>query len=287
MTTPQRIQIRKLLTQAGINVKSGEELAAMPAFVAKLKELAHAAGGEAPKPAIPDQSLTEEVRLASGNEQLLVAYNNRDELKARIDEWEQTGKKITDRWPVWNELQSVLLHAGHVKAADEAREQTDAILRERLLLGEPDPIKPLVKTVESTLRGELTTKHKLYNDRLAEGMQELESDSSWQQLDEAQRSAILRECGIESIDGLSIATQEELIAALRAYPIASWDDRIAALAGRFATAREKAVKLLEPEAVTIELPRRTLKTQDDVKQWVEEVMTQMIAAVEKGPVVIK
>lgn len=287
VSTPQRIQIRKLLTQAGITVKPSEELAAMPAFIAKLKELVQAAGGEPPKPALPDLLLIEEMRLASGNEQLLAVYNNRDELKARLDEWEQTGKKIADRWPVWNELQSVLLHAGHVKAADEAREQADAILRERLLLAEPDPIKPLVKSVESSLRSELTTKQTLYKDRLADGMRELEADSSWPLLDEEQRSTILHECGVESVEGLPIATQEELIAALRAYPIASWDDRIAALTGRFAAARERAVKLLEPEAVTFEVPRRTLKTHDDVKQWVEEVMAQMIAALEKGPVVVK
>lgn len=287
VTTPQRIQIRKLLQQVGISVQSGEELSVMPQFIGKLSELINAAGGEAPKPHTPDKSLIDEIRLASGNEQLLVVYNRRDDLKERIDDWDATGKKIAARWPVWSVLQSVLLHAGHVKAADEAREQADAILRERLLLTEPDPITPLVKSVEGTLRKELTAKHNLYSTRLTEGMHDLESDASWMQLTDVQRSAIARECGIEAIGELAVATHEELIGALRSYPIASWDDRIEALPGRFARAREKAAKLIEPATVTIELPRRTLKTQEDVKVWVEEVMAQMIAAVEKGPVIIK
>ncbi|TWT48943.1 BREX system P-loop protein BrxC [Botrimarina hoheduenensis] len=287
VTTPQRIQIRKLLPQVDISVKPGEELGAMPQFVTKLKELGALAGGEAPRPLVPDQTLAEEIRLASGNEQLLVVYNSREELKSHIDEWQATGKKIAARWPIWSELQSVLLHAGHVKAADEAREQADAILRERLLLAEPDPITPLVKSVEGTLRSELTTKHTLYNERLSEGMKTLEADALWQQLSSEQQTAVKHDCGIEAIAEISVATQEELIGALRDYPVASWDDRIEALPGRFARAREKTAKLVEPDAVTVELPRRTLKTRDDVKQWVEEVMAQMIAAVEKGPVVIK
>lgn len=59
---------------------------------------------------------------------------------------------------------------------------------------------------------------------------------------------IARQCDIQAIGELQMATQAELIAGLKAYPVSSWDDRIDALSGRFSRARELAAKLLEPGA---------------------------------------
>ncbi|MFV2070173.1 MAG: hypothetical protein ACC645_24665 [Pirellulales bacterium] len=287
VTAPQRIQVRKLFQQVGLSVKSNEELAAIGPFVDKLTQLAESAGGEAPKPEVPDKATIDEIRLASGNEQLLVIYGRREELKQSIEDWKTTAKKITERWPAWQQLQGLLAHAGHIKAADEARQQAEAIENQRLLLANPDPITPLVKSVEDTLRQELTGKHAAYCQQLKKRSGDLEADDSWQQLSEQQRGALARQCGIEAIDDLHIATQEELIAAMKAYPITSWDDRIDALTGRFARARELAAKELEPETQAVEVPRRTLKTAEDVQAWMDETAKVLNEAVAKGPVVIK
>lgn len=287
VTAPQRIQVRKLFQQVKLSVKSGEELATVPQFLEKLTLLADSAGGDAPKPEIPNKSSLDDIRLAGGNEQLLVIYSRREELKQSIDDWETTSKKITERWPVWQQLQGLLVHAGHIKAADEARQQAEAIENQRLLLATPDPITPLVKSVEDTLRQELTAKHGTYSQRLKERSDGLAADDSWQQLSEDQQAAISKQCDIEPIEDLHIATQDELITAMRSYPVSSWDDRIDALTGRFARAREKAAKELEPETQSVEVPRRTLKTTDDVTAWLDEAGKMLNEAVAKGPVVIK
>ena len=287
VTVPQRIQIRKRFQQAKVPFNSNEELAAIPQFIEKLTQLADAAGGDAPKPEPPDKSSIDDIRLASGNEQLLVIYSRREELKQLIDDWETTCKKITERWPKWQQLRGLLAHAGHIKTADEARQQTEAIENQRLLLATPDPITPLVKSVEDTLRKELTSKHGAYCQRLKERTEELAGDDSWKQLSEDQQSAISKQCDIEPIGDLQIATQEELITAMQSCPISSWDDRIDALTGRFSRAREMAARELEPETQSIEVPRRTLKTTDDVTAWLEEAGKVLNEAVAKGPVVIK
>jgi hypothetical protein len=287
VTAPQRIQVRKLFQQVKLSVKSGEELAAVPQFIEKLTQLVDAAGGEAPKPERPSKSSIEDIRLASGNEQLLVIYSRREELKQSIDDWETTGKKITERWPAWQQLQGLLAHAGHIKAADEARQQAEAIENQRLLLATPDPITPLVKSIEDTLRQELKTKHGAYCQRLKERSDQLATDDSWQQLAEDQQAAIRKHCDIKPIEDLHIATQGELIAAIQSYPISSWDDRIDALTGRFARAREEAAKELEPKTQSVEVPRRTLKTAGDVAAWLEETGKVLNEAVAKGPVVIR
>jgi hypothetical protein len=287
VTTPQRIQVRKLFQQVKLPAKSGEELASVPQFIEKLTQLADSAGGEAPKPEPPNKSSLDDIRLASGNEQLLVIYSRREELKQLIDDWDLTCKKIDERWPGWQQLQGLLAHAGHIKAADEARQQTEAIENQRLLLATPDPITPLVKSVEDTLRMELTSKHGAYSQGLSDRAAELAADDSWSQLSEDQQSVISKQCDIEPIESLQIATQDELITAMQSYPISSWDDRIDALTGRFSRAREKAAKELQPDTQSVEVPRRTLKTTDDVKAWLDETGKVLNEAVAKGPVVIK
>jgi hypothetical protein len=287
VTAPQRIQIRKLFQQVGLSVKSNEELAAMGQFIDKLNQLADNAGGDAPRPEVPDKSSIDEIRLASGNEQLLVLYSRREELRQSIEDWETTGKKIRERLPAWQQLLRLLAQAGHVKAAEEARQQAAAIEKPRLLLTNPDPITPLVKSVEDTLRQELKAKHTAYCDRLNERRGELDKDESWQQLSDEQREKTTKQCDIEAVSALHIATQDDLIKAISDYPITSWDDRIDALSGRFAKARELAAKELEPKTQAIEVPRRTLKSADDVQAWLDETGKLLTAAVTKGPVVIK
>ncbi|MFN9943843.1 MAG: hypothetical protein ACK56I_30655, partial [bacterium] len=93
VTTPQRIQIRKVMQRLGIQANQGEELAFVPAFLQKALELAEQAGGESPRPEKPKTTSLEEIRLSAGNEQLLGIYNRRDELKTSFDQWEDLGKR--------------------------------------------------------------------------------------------------------------------------------------------------------------------------------------------------
>jgi hypothetical protein len=94
VTTPQRIQIRKLLQQVACQAKQNEELAVMPEFLQKLSALAEDAGGDAPRPAKPNTSHLDDIRRAAGNEQLLAIYNLRDELKQQIDDWQALNDSI-------------------------------------------------------------------------------------------------------------------------------------------------------------------------------------------------
>lgn len=287
VTVPQRIQIRKGFQQVGIVASPSEELASVGLFITKLTDLADSAGGEAPRPEPVDKSTIDEIRLASGNEQLLTIYGRREELKSAVTAWEDAARKIKQRMPAWEKLQQLLAQAGNLKTAEEARQQSEAIKESRLLLSDPDPITPLVKTVEDTLRSELTAKHAVYQERINKEHEHLDSDSSWKQLDPVQQEKFLAECDIKDPGPLNIAKQEELVTALHAYPITSWADRIDAVSSRFDKVRETAAKYLEPKTTSMELPRRTLHNQDEVTAWVEEVKAQLEQAVAKGPIIIK
>ena len=83
----------------------------MPQFLQKMLELADQAGGEAPKPARPDTTFLDEIRLTAGNEQLLALYNRRDELSTSIDNWTDLAERIAKRWPNWIRLKRLIAHA--------------------------------------------------------------------------------------------------------------------------------------------------------------------------------
>lgn len=58
------------------------------------------------------------------------------------------------------------------------------------------------------------------------------------------------------------------------------------LPSRFEQILVQAAELLEPQAQFIQVPRRTLKTEEDIDAY-EEVKGQLKAALDKGPIVIR
>lgn len=287
VSTAQRIQIRKVFQRLGVQAKQGEELTAMPEFLRLAGELAVKAGGDAPKPERPDATSLEDIRLSSGNEQLLAIYNRHDELKKSIDTWEEQAKSIEKRWPTWGKLCDLLKCAGGLKAAQETRQQAEAIEKQRLLLTTPDPVQPLLKSLEDALRVELTTQQEQYAVKLKAKAVVLEGDACWQQLAEDERESICGQCGIVDIPKLPLGMYQELLSALVQHPLEGWRDRIDALPGRFNRAQELAAKSLEPETQTVDLPRRTLQSAEDVDAWVKDVQEQLKDAVAKGPVLLR
>lgn len=290
VTTAQRIQIRKLLQKLDCQTKQGEELSAVPRFLEKMQELAGKAGGEAPKPALPDTSALEKIRLTAGNEQLLALYNRREELAQAIEEWTGLAERIQKRRPSWDDLRELLRHAGKMKVAQEVGQQAQVIEQRRLLLAEPDPVLPLAKSLEDTLRRELTGWHRKFAGEFDQLTGELESDASWQKLTADECRSILAQCGIQREDiaeVLNVGTRGELLQTLAQHPLHFWEDRIAALPGRFARARELAARALEPQTQTVALPRCILNTEDEVKEWVRDVENRLKTALAKGPVMIR
>ena len=69
--------------------------------------------------------------------------------------------------------------------------------------------------------------------------------------------------------------------------IQSWNERLDALTGRFARAREMAAKELEPKTQIVDIPRQTIKTEEDIEAWLQEMKKRLKAALKKGPIVIR
>ncbi len=289
VTTPQRIQIRKVLQKAGISAKQGEESSHIPAFLQKLLELADAAGGEPPKPQRPDTAFLEEIRLTVGNEQLLAIFNRREELIDAIESWGALAQQISDRQSDWSTLARLMAHATELADAEVLLAQLKTIEDQRQLLAKPDPVAPLLKNVSQMLREELNRLDEAYKSQHEEGMKRLHDDPNWQQLEPEQRfelmaSQHLHEAARPKVD---VKTTSDVLNSLESCGLAAFRDRVAAMSSRFNNVAASAAKLCEPKAQTVHLPRPTLKSQEDIDAWVDAVKKQLGEALKQGPIIIQ
>ncbi len=289
VSTPQRIQIRKVLQKVGVSAKQGEELAHVPSFLQKVSDLADKAGGEAPKPERPDTRFLDDIRLTTGNEQLLALYNCREQLVQSIEHWEKLAEQIQQRWPSWMVLKRLVNHASALADAEVYRAQVDTIEQQRQLLEEPDPINPLITSLTQSLREALNTLNQDYQARHEQGMKRLEADANWKQLEPEQRNQLLSEQKLTLADQPKVAVQstDEVLNTLDQCSLGMFADRVAALPSRFDNVAVAAAELCEPEIQFVSVPRRTLKTEADVDAWAEEVKDQLKTALEKGPISVK
>lgn len=289
VTTAQRIQIRKLLQKVGLVAKQGEESLHVPQFLQELQELADRAGGDGPKPARPDTTWLEEIRLTAGNEQLLAIYNRRDELTSSIDDWKRLGDRIEKRLPAWNALKSLMAHAARVPDADVLRTQVRTIEQQRQLLEEPDLIAPLAANLTQLLRNELNEAKAEWERQWNQGESRLAKDENWQSVEPEQRHELRRPHQLieSATPKIEVETSEAVLRTLDANPLSALQDRIAALPARYDQVILNAAKLVEPEAQEIQLPRRMLRSKEEVDVWLDEVKQSLNNALEKGPIVIK
>jgi hypothetical protein len=289
VTTPQRIQIRKLLQKVGVSAKQSEELAHVPLFLQKVSDLADKAGGETPKPERPDTRFLDDIRLTTGNEQLLALYNRREELAQSIESWESLAERIQQRWPSWATLKSLVNHTGGLSDADVYRAQVDTIEQQRQLLEDPDPIAPLIANLTQSLRNALNAWNQDYQSRHEQGMKRLDADGNWKQLEPEQRNQLLSRQKLTLADQPEVVVQstDEVLKTLNHYSLAMFADRVAALPSRFDNVAVSAAELCEPEIQFVSVPRRTLKTDADIDAWADEVKDQLKNALVKGPISVK
>ncbi|MDA3895902.1 MAG: BREX system P-loop protein BrxC [Desulfobacteraceae bacterium] len=289
VTTAQRIQIRKVMQKIGCQAKSGEELIMAPQFIDKLLNLASCAGGDAPKPVLPDTSALNEIRLLAGNEQLLAIYTQRDEFFRAIDQWKDLADRIEKRLPAWETLKALLTQARELKDGDVYSAQVAKVEEQRLLLSDPDPVSPLILNVTQTLRDALNDLDAQYQKNHENGMNRLREDDNWKQLEPEQRNHLLSEQMLteKTKPEINVQTTNDVLVTLRKFPLPMLIDRVAAMSSRFDKVIEAAAVLMEPEVKFVKVPRRTLKTDDDIDAWIKETGQLLRSALNQGPIAIK
>ncbi len=285
--TRQRIKVRGLFRSVGVTCKPNEEAMAAAEFLAKLDRLAQSAGGDAPLPERPDTSHLRDLQSLAGNEQLVGILDRYDELQKNIEDWTKAGNLAEKRLPSYERLLSLASHAAkEMDVASETQPQIGAIAVNRSLLADSDPVPDLTRMLVDALRTALVEAETGFSTTYDEELEQLESAESWREIEQAERDRILEDLRIEKVTKGATGTEQEVLESLGRISLYDWRTRTAALPQLFADARIRADKLVEPKTHHFKPRRTTLRTPEDVKDWLGETERELLKQVEQGPIVV-
>lgn len=283
----EKLALCALFQSAGVPAKSSDDLESKSKeFIDAMLGLASHAGGEAPLPPSPGTQCILDLRNHAGNERLGKLLEQESELKALAKQWRELGELSEKRLPNWKTLDRMLHHAADLPGAEEIRSSAEGIRTNRLLLDTSDHVSGLVKKCAELLRASVTTAHAALKNTHDQQMSLLTKSDVWTKLSAEQQSSVLSSNGITDVVAIKVGTDDELLRTLDSTPLSSWADKSAAILGRFSAALTQAGKLLEPKLQQVRLTSGTLKTPEEVKQWLSEKESELLEKLKQGPVII-
>jgi hypothetical protein len=283
----EKLALCALFQSAGVAAKSSDDLESKSReSIDAMLGLASHAGGEAPLPPSPDTQGILDLRNHAGNERLGKLLEQDSELKALAKQWRELGELAEKRLPNWKTLDRMLRHAADLPGVEEIRSSADGVRTNRLLLDTSDHVSGLVKKGAELLRASVTTAHATLKNTHDEQMSLLTKSDVWTKLTADQQASVLSSNGITDIAAIKVGTDDELLRTLDSTPLSSWGDKSAAIPGRFSAALAQAGKLLEPKLQQVRLTSGTLKTPEDVKQWLSEKENELLEKLKAGPVIV-
>lgn len=285
ISTTQKLAIRKLLVDT-VGCNPGEEERKTEEFLRHARDLVERSGGAAPRPHKPDTALIDEIAGEAGNSRLVKLYDHKDELAKNAANWQAQAQEITKRLPNWSQLEALLSLSRGLSFRVELQKEIEAIEHGRRLLDNPDPVEALIKDTTDNLRAAIQHHFDAYKTAYDQALQRIESDANWVKLDAAQQLELLNKRNIKPPEQLQLNKPEQVIDSLEKCTIEQWNDRTVALDSKFESAREETAQLLMPKAVRADLPKRTLATEEDIAQWLQEAEHELKDKLLQGPVIV-
>lgn len=283
----ERIAVRKLLTECKITHSNGNEIEAIPDLLAYFSELVKDAGGDTPLPNPPDFQVIESLRSLAGNERFLAIANKQQNLISLNAAWLDLKKKKENRLPRWRLLLEFLEYAKQLPIYLDISKQVEAIGKDRTLLSDPDPIKPLIDEITKYLRRSISDSIKQLNEVYQNELNELKKTKIWKALDTNQQDKILKEEKLSIPDITEISTDDDLLRVLSTNPLQSWQNQIESMAVRFEKARISAAKIIEPKVIQVMPKTATIKTNNDLDEYLKDLRSQVESILKRGnPVII-
>ncbi len=286
LSAPEKIKLRKLYQDANINCKPGEEFLHSNTFLNKLTDLAESISGDAPKPEPINTNFLKEILNLDGNERLLRILEEQEDLKAKLKDWNKKSELIKDREPNWSLLYSLYGFLPSAAEYDELIKETEAILNDRLLLNEPDLIRPLLTRVGDVLKNLLLDSKKKYNALYDELMTGLQSNPYFSKLEPDQKHSILAKHQILAKPEVKSVDGKELLNQLQKASLDTWQTKVAALPGQFQSALEDAIRLSDPKSETYTTPKTTITSEEDLEKYITQVKSELLELLKKSKSII-
>lgn len=288
LTAAQKLAVRKLYQEAGVQSKAGDEINDASLFVVKLKELAQQAGGEAPAPLPPAPPLIKELATQSGNDLLFAIFEKNAELGAHIAEWKTLQQRIASRLPGYKLTEELIGFAQAAGLGGMEAQVTGlkAVHQQRYLIMEPDPVAGIRMAVATALRTALTKAFDHHEGVLKHSMESMLHHPVWAALKPEERHGFLSAAGVSQRTAPSMAGDSDLAQALRSCDLATWKTHTDALATRCQQALEAAIKAAIPKARKVDLPKATINNEQELDVWLADAKKTVTKALKDGPAII-
>lgn len=285
LSATDKIKLRGIFQGAGISCPPGQESSAANQFLDKLKSLASAISGDAPKPEPINTSLLLDIQNLDGNERLLRMLEEQEDLKAKLEDWTAKQRLMTQRLSAW-ELLDQLISFAPATEPDTLRAETEAIRNDRLLFRAPDPIQPVLSALTDQLRDALNALKAQYNALYDAKMAELQANEYFSKLTPEQKHPILLRQQLTLKPEIKPLDAQGLLNQLQKLSLSGWKTKIDALPVPFQAAIDEAVQLLAPQAKSFFLPKRTLNNQADIDAYLSDLKKQLESLLKEANAII-
>jgi hypothetical protein len=180
----------------------------------------------------------------------------------------------------------LLDHTRGLPEAADLQKQADAVRDDRRLLDSSDPVPAIHKAVATLLRSAVNKAHGEYVAVFNREKATLKTSDNWKGLTPTQQKEILATEGIDAVPAIDVSDDAALLRCLEGCPLASWKTRTNALPQQFMNAALAAAKLLAPKTQHVRLTSGTLRTKNEVSEWLAETERKLLEKLNDGPIVI-
>ncbi|WP_445776024.1 BREX system P-loop protein BrxC [Shewanella sp.] len=264
---------------------AGEEASNLPQAIINARNLARRAGGEAPLPMAPSTKLLTDLEMYSGNEQLQQVYDNKDQLLSDFADWQALADKVKVRQARWSDFELALKYSKDLSIFEDLDKERQAIIANRSLLDDPNPVYTLLKQAVNGLRDMLTSRLTEYQQEHKDCMLELEEDENWQKLDETKRNEFLKKRHLDTLPTVNVSDAAAVFDSLDEINFDQWRDKTAALTGIFNQVLKDAISELTPKVRYYKLNKPLIEDENQLQNWLAKVEQDLRKELAKGPVV--
>lgn len=287
LTAVQKIAVKKLLQEAGINCPPNQDIFPNSnEFLDRLKNLAESISGEAPKPERINTTFIKEIANKEGNERLIDILNHKDELSGKYKEWSKKEELLRNREPDWDVLIELKKFCPDSPDFGMIITEVDAIRDNRLFYQEPDPIQPLLTQLKEKLGNKLNEVVEKYLNQREERMQILQENEYFNKLTPEQKHSILARNQLLSKYEVKIHDAYNLSLQLQRTSLDNWKTKISALQGQFDAALNEAIELAAPKAASFYMPKRTINNKAELDQYIADLKSELENLLESSSSII-
>jgi hypothetical protein len=287
LTALQKIAIRKLFQDSGLHkVTPGNEPLDALRFIEHAKNVAAAAGGDAPAPMAPSATEISALDLISGNELLMALHDQSEDLLAKIKTWQTTGEAIAKRLPAFGLAERLIAQATGLVGQAEWSQTLREIKDNRSLLDDPDPVSNVLKSAANALRTGLKEVRKAHSAMFESQTERIDDQAVWKKLPEEKRQSLLINAGAIQRNAPVTDSDEKLLSSLQISSLANWQSQTDALPAQFDKALAAAIIEAEPKAKRLTLTTTTIHNPKELNSWLEKSRSEIEAALKDGPVII-